>query len=364
MKRAVICVPNPHDYIDQLNDYSIMIVNPTAPHGRQKYLLDHADWSLKITPDSVEHRPEGKDYGDERLLWYTSGTVGDSKFYSFSQAQLDLLCKSIIDDLEITANDRYMGIMSLWHAHGQSLFWATRQAGCETQFVAVNQVRQLANFQPTFVSAIPDLLKVIGELPLSKLRFIRSGSAPLDTNLYHDLLEKFQVPVIEYFGMTEAMSHVLSNPLHGPSRPGTVGLPTQRVRAKIEQGSLWIQSAQAYTQTWFDTGDLAEQDKHGYFKILGRRVEQINIRGYKINPGSIEQQVRELLPALESVIIFGSSECNCVYVGSVDAQQVSRALQQIHPACFPKFIKQIEEIPKPDSGKMSRIWLQQHFECK
>ena len=49
MKRAVLCVPDPQNYIDQLDDYSIMIINPAAPEYRQNYLLDNADWSLKIT---------------------------------------------------------------------------------------------------------------------------------------------------------------------------------------------------------------------------------------------------------------------------------------------------------------------------
>jgi acyl-coenzyme A synthetase/AMP-(fatty) acid ligase len=363
MKRAVLCVPNPWDYYDQLQDWSVMTVNPDNTPARQKYLLEHSDWSMKITVDGVEYR-DGGNYANEKLFWYTSGTVGDSKFYSFSQAQLDQLCKSICSDLDITANDRYVGIMSLWHAHGQSLYWATKWAGCETHFLSVNQLRDVSKHQPTFMSAIPDILKNTLHMQLDHLRFLRSGSAPLLMQLQQDLKQRFDVPVIEYFGITEAMSHVLSNPLYGPCRSGTVGLPTQGVRAKIEQGSLWIQSTQAYTQTWFDTGDLAEQDEHGYFKILGRGVEQINIKGYKINPGRIEQQVCKLLPAVESVIIFGNSECNCVYVGSVDPYRVSRVLQQIHPVCFPKFIKQVEEIPKPDSGKMSRIWLQKHFECK
>ena len=49
MKRAVLCVPDPENYIDQLDDYSIMIVNPKNTPARLGYLLDRADWSLLIT---------------------------------------------------------------------------------------------------------------------------------------------------------------------------------------------------------------------------------------------------------------------------------------------------------------------------
>jgi acyl-coenzyme A synthetase/AMP-(fatty) acid ligase len=363
MKRAVLCVSNPQDYIDQLDDYSIMIINPNSPAHRIQYLLDHADWSLKIT-DTAQEFADGQDHANERLFWYTSGTSGDSKFYSFSQSQLDFLTQSIISDLDITANDRYMGVMSLWHAHGQSLYWATRRAGCETKFVSVNHVRQMVDFQPTFVSAIPDILKIIAELPLDQLRFLRSGSAPLSHELYHNLKQKFKIPVIEYFGMTEAMSHVLSNPLNGLQRIGTVGLPTRGVEAKLEDGKLYIKGPTVFRSGWVDTGDLARQDSHGYYQILGRSIDQINVKGYKINPISVEQQIKKLFPEILDVVVFGNSVCNCIYVGDVDIKKIISAMQNIHPACRPSLVKQIDKIPMSDSGKISRTWLTRYFECK
>jgi acyl-CoA synthetase (AMP-forming)/AMP-acid ligase II len=363
MKRAVLCVSNPQDYINQLDDYSIMIINPDYTESRKRYLLTHSDYSLLITETGKELR-SGNDYDNERLFWYTSGTVGDSKFYSFSQEQLDALTESICNDYQITANDRYVGVMSLWHAHGQSLYWATRRAGCETHFLSVKEVRKMTKFQPTFISAIPDLLKVVHELPLNSLRFIRSGSAPLSVDLYQALKEKFQLPIVEYFGMTEAMSHVLSNPLHGEQRPGTVGVPTAGVEARIQDGHLWINSSQAYTQDWFDTGDLAEQDEQGYYRILGRSIDRINVRGYKIDPVSVEQQVKQAIPELEQIVIFGDQSVNCVYTGPVDVNQVIKALQQIHSTCYPDWISQLESIPNSGSGKLSRNWLLKHFNCK
>lgn len=360
MKRAVLCVSNPQDYIDQLIDYSIMIVNPNSTKTRKQYLLEKSDWSVLITQDDTQYR-SGSDYPNEKLLWYTSGTVGDSKFYSFSQQQLDSLTQSIIHDLEITNNDRYMGVMSLWHAHGQSLYWATKKAGCETKFVVTQQLRQMTDFQPTFVSAIPDLLKVVQDLPLVNLRFVRSGSAPLSRDLYDALAKKFKVPVIEYFGMTEAMSHVLSNPLHGPQRPGTVGIPTAGVKACVNDGRLWIQSGMAYTNDWFDTGDLAEQDESGYFKIIGRSVDQINVKGYKLNPTSIEKQLQSMVPDLGECVIFGQDRVHCLFTGSADKNKIFQCLLDIHKSCRPALLEKVDQIPIGNSGKLSRKWLAQHY---
>ena len=363
MKRAVLCVSNPQDYINQLDDYSIMIINPDYTESRKRYLLDHSDYSLLITKNGQENRP-GNNYDNERLLWYTSGTVGDSKFYSFSQEQLDALSQSICNDYQITANDRYVGVMSLWHAHGQSLYWATRKAGCETHFLSVKEVRKMTKFQPTFISAIPDLLKVVHELPLESLRFLRSGSAPLSVDLYQALKEKFQLPIVEYFGMTEAMSHVLSNPLHGAQRPGTVGVPTAGVDAQILDGHLWIKSSQAYTKDWFNTGDLAEQDEQGYYRVLGRSVDCINIRGKKFNPSSLEFQVLKHITAVKECVIFGNHELNCLYVGDCDPKEILTFLLSLDPHLRPAMLNKTDEIPLQYAGKISRSYLKKLFNCK
>ena len=58
-RRAVICVNNPQDYIDQLKDYSIMIVNPSSTAERIRYLLDCSDYSLLITDTGEKYREGG-----------------------------------------------------------------------------------------------------------------------------------------------------------------------------------------------------------------------------------------------------------------------------------------------------------------
>jgi len=359
MKRAVICVLNPHDYIDQLDDYSIMIINPTASESRKQYLLDHADWSLKIDQQGVHYR-EGADYGRERLFWYTSGTTGDSKFCSFDQEQLDRMANTICKDYEITDNDRYTGIMPLWHAHGQGFYWATKIAKCQTNFLTIAEIRNLPKYHPTFITAVPDILKIITQFNFSNLRFVRGASSTLPDNLFSALEQKFACPIIEAFGMTEALSHCFTNPLHGEQRIGTVGRPTG-IEAKIVSGELFIRGFSVFTLGWYSTGDYAEQDEQGYYRILGRVRDQINVRGYKLNPTSIEKQLLAQLPELESCVVYGQNQVHCLYTGSVDKNKVYRHLVGIHKLCRPALLEQVEKIPIGDSGKLSRTWLMQNY---
>lgn len=356
MKRAVLCVPNPQDYIPQLDNYSIMIINPDAPPARNQYLLNNSDWSLLITADGEKYR-DGNDYANERVLWYTSGTTGDSKFCSFSQRQLNHMAETVVREYDLTENDRYVSVMSLWHAHGQGFYWATQLAGCETNYVSVKNLRTWPDYSPTFITAIPDVLQTAAQLKFDRnLRFIRSASAPMPDRLYTALQDQFSVPILEAFGMTEAMSHCFTNPLHGEQRMGTVGLPSG-IEAIIDNGHLLIRGPTLDRTQWFDTGDLAEQDSAGYYRILGRSRDQINVRGVKLNPMSLERQLLENIAGIAQVAVFGSESVKCLYVGSADAWEVQEFLIGLAPYCRATVLQSVDSIPLTPAGKISRSLL-------
>lgn len=359
MKRAVLCVVNPQNYIDQLDEYSLMIINPQTSSLRLQYLLDQSDYSLKITDTEIEYR-NGNDYPNERLFWYTSGTTGDSKFCSFTQTQLDHMTQTICSTYDLTSNDRYVSIMPLWHAHGQGFFWATQKIGCEVEFISVNNIKNISKYSPTFITAIPDFLKVIANFKFDHLRFIRAASAPLPNLLYQQLQQDQHVPIIEAFGMTEALSHCFTNPLCSEQRMGTIGLP-DGIEADIVDGQLYIKGPAVVNSGWYNTGDLADRDEQGYYRILGRSREQINIKGIKINPVSLENQLKVAIPNLGDCVIFGSARVKCLYTGDCDATQIDKFLATLGTHCRPSLTKQISVIPVSPSDKISRSWLDQHF---
>jgi acyl-coenzyme A synthetase/AMP-(fatty) acid ligase len=246
--------------------------------------------------------------------------------------------------------------MPLWHAHGQGFYWAAKQAGCKISFVKTKDIRSMPDYHPTFITAIPDVLSVIAELKFDSLRFVRSASAPLSNTLYKRLQDRFGVPIIEAFGMTEALSHCFTNPLHGEQRIGTVGLPSG-ISARIDAGHLFIQGPSVCVNEWYDTGDLAEQDEKGYYKILGRSKDQINIRGVKVNPVSLEKQLLESVAGLEECVVFGVGAVKCLYIGNCNESDIVNFLKTLGSYCAPKFIKSVEAIPLSPTGKVSRTLL-------
>lgn len=360
MKRAVICVDDPWNHIDQYRDYSLMIVNPTLTQSRRDYLLDNADWSLLVTNDGLQHR-NGGNYENEKVVWYTSGTTGDSKFVSISADKLDHVCARLIADYDISVNDRYVSIMPLWHGHGQTFYWLAKKVGFEINFLPVSKITQIEQYDPTFVTGIPDVLKILSRFNLPSLRFARTASAALIDRLYFDLSQKLNVPIIEAFGMTESTSHCFTNPLFGEQRVGTVGLPTG-IEAEVRNQRLWIRGPAVQAADWFDTGDLAEIDSKGYFKILGRAQDTINIKGYKFNPISLEQQIVKQFPAVTECVVFGKDRVKCLYAGEIEATAVAKFLNDLNNYCRPSVIKQVEKIPVNNMGKISRTVLDQEFQ--
>ena len=174
MKRAVICVKNPENYISNLEkEYSLMIVNPDSPKSRLDYLLEKSDYSLLITDTGTTTRL-GNDYPDERLYWYTSGTTGDSKFYGFNEQQKSIMIQSMVDAYQLNANHRYASVMPLWHAHGQHFYWATQAAGCETDFFSIKEFYKVEQFQPTLMTAVPKIINFFTRYQLPDLKLIVS----------------------------------------------------------------------------------------------------------------------------------------------------------------------------------------------
>lgn len=357
MKRCVIASRQPWKWIDQFSNYSLMIINPDAPESRYSYLLANSDYSLLVTDEGVTER-DGQDYPNEKVFWYTSGTTGDSKFYGFTNDQVDRMASTICQNYDITANDRYYGLMPLWHAHGNGFYWAVKKSGCECQFGSVRNRDEITKFQPSFVTSIPDMIPVVARLDLEHLRFVRTASAALPSRLFDDLKQSFGVPVLEAFGMTETLSHCFTNPLHGEIRVGTVGVPSG-IEARIDQDQhLWLRGPNVFTDQWFDTGDLARQDHKGYFVILGRSLDQINIKGIKVNPLSIENQLLNHFPQLAECVIFGRSRLKCVYKGDVEHAQIVGFLRGLGSHLRPSIIHQVSEIPKNTNGKVSRSLLE------
>jgi malonyl-CoA/methylmalonyl-CoA synthetase len=271
---------------------------------------------------------------------YTSGTTGAAKGAVITHGNLAANARTLVDAWRITAADRFLLSLPLFHVHGLGNgihCWLL--AGCRTRLLERFEHQSAAStfldFRPSLFFGVPTmyarLLEVDGETAREIGRHFRlcvSGSAPLAAQVLEDFESRYGQRILERYGMTETLM-TLSNPYDGERRAGTVGLPLPGVVARIVdaggrdvdaglEGELLVRSptlfagywnkadatARAFSDGWFRTGDIARRSADGYVTLCGRRSDLIISGGFNIYPREIEDVLAEH-PSVAEVAVRG-----------------------------------------------------------
>jgi acyl-CoA synthetase (AMP-forming)/AMP-acid ligase II len=339
---------------------------------------------------------------DITLLISTSGTTSRPKIVPQTHAKVCASADAHSTALALTQCDRCLNILPLFHGHGLiATLIASLGAGASvvcTPGLDVNRFSAwLTKFEPTWYSGVPAMHQAIlghtrhnrDRLSDSRLRFVRSSSAPLPPRLFAELEHGFDTCVIEWYGMSEvAAAPIACNPLR-PSKPGSVGLPVDldvgimdeigALLPRGQSGQVVVRgatvmagydgdpnaTAAAFAGDWFKTGDLGYFGDDGYLFLTGRIREMINRGGEKIAP----QQVDEVLldhPAVAEAVTFAIPH------PTLGEDVAAAVVLRPHAAATPKDIRQfasgriadfkvprqvhiVTQIPKSQTGKVQRI---------
>jgi len=336
---------------------------------------------------------------DIALVLHTSGTTSRPKVVPLTHRNLTRTMKNIQATYQLSAKDRNMLVMPLFHVHGLlcALLAPLASGGSmivPTKFSATDFWADFITHKANWYTAVPTihqiLLKHPVPSPLPAIRFIRSCSSPLSPTVFHQLEEKFKAPVLEAYAMTEAAHQMTSNPLPPAKRkPGTVGLG-QGVLVKILndagdelpqgiEGEICIQgenvtkgyinnekaNAEAFTASgFFRTGDQGKLDEDGYVVITGRIKELIVKGGEKISPIELDNVLTRHDAVSEAVSfavpdeLYGQEVAVAIVLkpGSRLSADELRAWTSDKVAKFkvPKEIYFTEVMPKTATGKIQR----------
>lgn len=273
----------------------------------------HAD--LAATVSSIAALPRERALGHQpgdRLIVYTSGTTGAPKGAVHTAAGMAANIAAAIDAQGIDAHTRTLAVLPLFHVGGLCIqVLPTLAAGgtvrLHARFDPGAWLRDVAVWRPTTSLLVPAVMKTIVEHPdwastdLSSLRFINSGSQVVPPSL----IEAFHargVPVAQVYGSTETgpVSIVL-RPDQALGAVGACGWPALGVQVRLgADGEVLLKAPnllRAYhrndtpaldAEGWFHTGDLAERDAQGCYRIVGRSKELIISGGENIHPAEIE----------------------------------------------------------------------------
>ena len=373
---------------------------PTPEKGAGSFGLDFSGANGRSGATPRAATPD-----DIALVLHTSGTTSRPKIVPLAHKNIAASASNIRNTLSLTANDRGLVIMPLFHIHGLiAALSAPLSAGgeicCSPGFNALKFFSWFTEVRPTWYTGVPTMHQAIllraannpDALKGHRLRFVRSSSSALPPTVIAELERVFGVPVVEAYGMTEATHQMASNPLPpGKRKPGTVG-PSggPEIRVVDETGTTLPQgmpgeivirgpnvmreyennpnaNADAFYDGWFRTGDQGVMDEDGYVAITGRLKEIINRGGEKISPREVDEIIMEH-PAVHQCVTFAmphdmlGEEVAAAIVLKQGTEATDRELRdfassRLAPFKVPRKILILTEIPVGATGKLQRIGL-------
>lgn len=281
------------------------------------------------------------------MILYTSGTTSKPKGVVSTHANLQAQIETLVEAWEWSPEDRIPLFLPLHHIHGiinvlSCALWSGAMVDAFPRFESELVLPRVAAGEYTLFMAVPTLYaKLVGLLEaegaeavsiregFSGMRLIVSGSAALPASLHRQWAELTGQSLLERYGMTET-GMLISNPLHGERRAGTVGqaLPEVELRLRDDHGetigtagesgeiqargpgifreywNLPAATAESFEDGWFRTGDMAVMED-GYYRILGRlSVDIIKSGGYKLSALEIEAALLDH-PAIRECAVVG-----------------------------------------------------------
>ncbi len=347
------------------------------------------------------------------LILYTSGTTGRPKGVVLTHRNLNATVDALVGAWGWSDDDRIVHVLPLHHTHGivnallcalavgatvdllpefdASAVWNRFVDTPATLFMAVPTIynRLIKNWE----AAAPDeqARRTAGA---RKLRLMVSGSAALPVPVLERWREITGHTLLERYGMTE-IGMALSNPLRGERRPGTVGRPLPGVDVRLldeagrevaerEPGELHVrgpavfreywerpaETAAAFREGWFRTGDIAIVED-GAYRILGRRsVDIIKTGGYKVSALEIEN-VLGGHPDIEECAVVGVNDPEwgeAVCAAVVARRKLGRdelrdwARERLAPYKLPTRVRCLAQLPKNAMGKVTKPQVRTLFE--
>ena len=284
---------------------------------------------------------------DIALLQYTGATTGVPKAAVLTHANLTAAVSSyrIWVGGQRPADappDRVLAVLPLFHIYGlTSVMLRHLASGNElllrSRFEIEAVLHDIEVNRVTSFPGVPTMWIALVNHPgierrdLSALRACGSGGAPLPVEVAERFRRMSGLPLPSGWGMTETSPAGTSSPLRGPSKPGTIGIPLPGITVEIvaiddphrvlgpgEIGELRIKGKNVMQRYWnrpadtaaafadggFLTGDIGTMDDDGYFFILDRKKDMILSGGFNVYPQVIEQAIYEH-PDVEEALVIG-----------------------------------------------------------
>jgi fatty-acyl-CoA synthase len=405
-------------------------VAPTFETVRQYVVMGDGDSGS--LPDVIRYEELLADQTDEPYDWpeiderqaaglcYTSGTTGNPKgvLYSHKSNVLHSFGVGLADSMGLSASDRMLPIVPMFHANAWGIPYAAGLVGCDlvmpNRFMQAEPLaKAIESEKVTISAAVPtiwaDLLKYADEhddADFSSIDRLIGGGAAVPKTLMQQWHERHGVTIIQAWGMTE------TSPLGSVARPpasvtdedehwnyrSKAGRINALVDARLvaddgqevpwdgeSTGELqvrgpWVASAyyndpsgdDKFDDGWLRTGDIASIDSHGFIKISDRSKDVIKSGGEWISSVDLEGELMAHPAVAEAAVIAKPDErwterpLACVVMK--EGEEVSPAdlsehlRERVAKWWIPDEYAFIDEVPKTSVGKFDKKVLRKRLE--
>ncbi len=340
---------------------------------------------------------------DGVLLLYTSGTTGHPKGVLHRQQALYFNALNAQYIQEMSAADHVLAVLPLFHAGGLNIqVTPALHVGAEVtlmrRFDPGATLEAIATLRPTLLLAVPAVIQALITHPawqhtdLTSLRLVGTGSSTVP----HALLQAWHdrgVPAIQIYGLTESAPVAIGLPIDDAVRRlGSAGKPARYCEARIvkadgtlaaagEVGEIQLrgpnllvayfdapeQTAAAFAQDWFLTGDLGHTDDAGFYYVDDRKKDMIISGGENIYPAELENVLADM-PELEEYAVVGDTDAKwgespvaCVVFKAgatlTEAQLLQRFDGRLARFKHPRHMRVFDALPRNAMGKVKKFEL-------
>lgn len=263
---------------------------------------------------------------DVAEILYTSGTTGVPKGTMLTQGNLFFHADAIIGVLELAGDDRALMVVPMFHGYGITVMLCCFRVG--TCFVLMDPFdaeavfRAIEKHRVTFLPMVVAMYYMVYNHPerdkydLSSLRIGISGASAMPAQLMQDCSSALSITILEAWGLTECSASATIQRMNMPYKEGSVGLAHPGVEVGVmddagnllgpnEVGELVIrgplvmkgyykrpeETEAALRGGWLHSGDMGYYDEEGYFFMVDRKKEMVNVGGEKVFPREVEELI-------------------------------------------------------------------------
>ncbi|MBD1903921.1 long-chain fatty acid--CoA ligase [Funiculus sociatus GB2-A5] len=334
---------------------------------------------------------------------YTSGTTGFPKGATLSHGNVISNMYSHNRCCGMRQDDRLLLYLPLFHCFGQNAILNAGLNVCATiilqrRFDLEQAVNTIATHKVTMFFGVPTIfIKLLNTetfgYNLESVRYYFSAAAPMPIEVAQTWQDKYGKVIHEGYGLTETSpcacyNHDLKYKL------GSIGAPIENVEMKIvdadgnqvlpgELGEIVIrgpnvmlgywnrpfETQEVIKNGWFHTGDIGQMDEDGFFYIVDRLKDMVNVSGFKVYPTEVENVIYQH-PAVAEVAIYGLPDAlkgeivkaNIVLKAGhaiTEEQIIEFCSERMAAYKIPRVVKFVDSIPKNPTGKVLKRLLRE-----